>query len=258
MASKSSNSNLHRAAKVKNDEFYTQLADIEKELRHYKDQFKGKVVYCNCDDPFESNFFKYFAGNFNALGLKRLIATSYRPSPIANTQLGLFDSEEVLSKSKGRPKITANKFIINDKMNAGDKFAFGMKLGLSKYYSDAISDNVKRTFELKRRKGEWTGPVRLGYLNVPLDEENRTRKVHTRITILVSSIGNFMIDAKLFGVIEENHLRRQLEISLSSQVFSSAIIADVPSRLNIRKSRVVKNILSGHVPTLKRFVQRYM
>jgi site-specific DNA recombinase len=66
--------------------------------------------------------------------------------------------------------------VINDKMNAGDKFAFGMKLGLSKYYSDAISDNVKRTFELKRRKGEWTGPVRLGYLNVPLDVENRTRK----------------------------------------------------------------------------------
>lgn len=66
--------------------------------------------------------------------------------------------------------------IINDKMNAGDKFAFGMKLGLSKYYSDAISDNVKRVLENKRRNGEWTGAVRLGYLNVPLDEDNRTRK----------------------------------------------------------------------------------
>lgn len=66
--------------------------------------------------------------------------------------------------------------VINDKMNAGDKFAFGMKLGLSKYYSDAISDNVKRAFEQKRRNGEWTGPVCLGYLNVPSDEEKRLRK----------------------------------------------------------------------------------
>ena len=66
--------------------------------------------------------------------------------------------------------------VINDKMNAGDKFAFGMKLGLSKYYSDAISDNVKRAFEQKRRNGEWTGAVRLGYLNVSLDMEKRLRK----------------------------------------------------------------------------------
>ncbi|MDD5222133.1 MAG: adenine-specific methyltransferase EcoRI family protein [Patescibacteria group bacterium] len=93
MATKSSNSNLHRAAKVKNDEFYTQLADIEKELKHYKDQFRDKIVYCNCDDPFESNFFKYFAANFNALRLKRLITTSYTKSPIAGGQLPLFEME---------------------------------------------------------------------------------------------------------------------------------------------------------------------
>lgn len=66
--------------------------------------------------------------------------------------------------------------VINDKMSAGDKFAFNMKLGLSKYYSDAIGDNVKRTFEQKRRNGEWTGGVRLGYLNIPLDTEKRLRK----------------------------------------------------------------------------------
>lgn len=93
MENKSSNSNLHRAAKVKNDEFYTQLADIEKELKHYKDQFRDKIVYCNCDDPFESNFFKYFAANFNALRLKRLITTSYTKSPIAGGQLPLFEME---------------------------------------------------------------------------------------------------------------------------------------------------------------------
>src|SRR3989344_1222657 len=66
--------------------------------------------------------------------------------------------------------------VINNSMNAGDKFAFGMKLGLSKYYSDAISDNVKRAFENKRRNGEWTGPVRLGYLNISLDEGKRLLK----------------------------------------------------------------------------------
>lgn len=90
---KSANSNLHRAAKVKNDEFYTQLADIEKELKHYKEQFRNKTVYCNCDDPFESNFFKYFAANFNALKLKKLITTSYTKSPIAGGQLPLFEME---------------------------------------------------------------------------------------------------------------------------------------------------------------------
>jgi hypothetical protein len=109
-----SNSNLHRAAKVKNDEFYTQLSDIAKELKHYKSQFRDKVVYCNCDDPFESNFFKYFAANFKALGLKKLIATSYKPSPVANTQLGLFGDDVTLAPAKGRPKINANKFIINE------------------------------------------------------------------------------------------------------------------------------------------------
>lgn len=62
--------NLIDTRDTKKDEFYTQLVDIEKELRHYRDQFRNKVVYCNCDDPFESNFFKYFALNFNTLGLK--------------------------------------------------------------------------------------------------------------------------------------------------------------------------------------------
>lgn len=79
--------NLNAAAKAKKDEFYTQLTDIEKEMRHYRKHFKGKTVFCNCDDPFESNFFKYFVLNFNRLGLKKLIATCYFSSPIAGQQL---------------------------------------------------------------------------------------------------------------------------------------------------------------------------
>ncbi len=87
------NTNLNQAGQAKKDEFYTQLVDIEKELKHYKEQFRDKVVYCNCDDPFESNFFKYFAANFNALGLKKLISTSYMKSPIVGRQLPLFEME---------------------------------------------------------------------------------------------------------------------------------------------------------------------
>lgn len=69
------------------DEFYTQLTDIEAGVRHYRDQFSGKVVLCNCDDPYESIFFKYFARNLNHLGLKKLIATCYSGSPITGEQL---------------------------------------------------------------------------------------------------------------------------------------------------------------------------
>lgn len=85
------NANLRKANGAKNDEYYTQLSDIEKELRHYRKHFKDKIVFCNCDDPFESNFFKYFVLNFNRLGLKKLICTCYTNSPIANTQLSFFD-----------------------------------------------------------------------------------------------------------------------------------------------------------------------
>ena len=72
------NANLHAAKAAKNDEFYTQLCDIENELKHYKEFFNGKVVYCNCDDARESNFFKYFSMNFEHLGLKKLITTGYK------------------------------------------------------------------------------------------------------------------------------------------------------------------------------------
>ena len=96
---KSKNSDLSAAKAARKDEFYTQLTDIEKEMRYYRKHFKGKTVFCNCDDPFESNFFKYFVLNFNRLGLKKLIATCYTGSPIANQQLSLFD---VIGEDKER------------------------------------------------------------------------------------------------------------------------------------------------------------
>lgn len=78
MENRSSNKTLRKANKEKNDEFYTQLSDIEKELRHYKKDFNGKVIFCNCDDPRVSNFFHYFSYNFDQLGLKTLITTCYK------------------------------------------------------------------------------------------------------------------------------------------------------------------------------------
>jgi len=92
---------LDKAKKNKADEFYTQMPDIEAEMRHYKEQFLGKVVFCNCDDPYESNFFKYFALNFNFLGLKKLMATCYAGSPVAGKQLTLFDMGDSKKKNVG-------------------------------------------------------------------------------------------------------------------------------------------------------------
>lgn len=110
MESKSLNRRLNVAKAAKQDEFYTQYVDIQKEVEAYlefdPDTFRGKVVYCNCDDPFESNFFKYFAANFNKLGLKKLIATSYDGSPIAG-QLALFPEYDEGNGQRRKPKALA-------------------------------------------------------------------------------------------------------------------------------------------------------
>ncbi|NCU38102.1 DNA methyltransferase [Candidatus Saccharibacteria bacterium] len=140
------NSNLTSAKKAKNDEFYTQYADIQKEIEAYleydKNTFKGKVVYCNCDDPFESNFFRYFVLNFKRLQLKRLITTSYKPSPIANTQLGLFGDDTTLQPQKGRPKVTANVISLYDVSDYDGDGAFTL-------------DDIKRLLKANKNN-EWT------------------------------------------------------------------------------------------------------
>ncbi len=125
------NHNLTKAKNAKNDEFYTQFEDIQKEINAYieydPNTFRNKVVYCNCDDPYESKFFQYFVLNFKALGLKSLITTSYKPSPIANTQLSLFGNHKTIQPKKGRPKVTANRFILNDVGDYNNDGAFNAK-----------------------------------------------------------------------------------------------------------------------------------
>jgi len=102
MGRKATNKLLQKAKKSKSDEFYTQLSDIESELQHYKDHFKDKVVFCNCDDPRISNFFHYFALNFKELGLKKLIAAFYKKQ-----ERNLFNTEE--SESSFFYKYSGNK-----------------------------------------------------------------------------------------------------------------------------------------------------
>ena len=128
MESKSMNRNLGAAKAAKQDEFYTQYVDIQKEVEAYlefdPDTFRGKTVYCNCDDPFESNFFKYFAAKFNELGLKKLITTSYDGSPIAG-QLTLFPEYDEGNGKRQKPKALA--FIIDHVMNEDGDGAAGVK-----------------------------------------------------------------------------------------------------------------------------------
>lgn len=106
---------LNAASKAKKDEFYTCLENIEEELAHYREHFRDKIILCNCDDPYESNFFKYFALNFNRLGLKKLITTCYVGSPVSHTVMCLDDwlngkpnvgtSDSEIDKKTGRKKI---------------------------------------------------------------------------------------------------------------------------------------------------------
>lgn len=141
------NKSLHQASKVKQDEFYTQLADIENELKHYKAHFSGKVVFCNCDDPYESNFFKYFAMNFNHLGLRRLLATCYDNSPIAYTQLSMLgkDNEKsYLNKNRKTYKIEITE--VKDFNNDG-----AVDLSDVKY----LLQNNQNTFSLLKGNGDF-------------------------------------------------------------------------------------------------------
>ncbi|MFH1170195.1 MAG: adenine-specific methyltransferase EcoRI family protein [Candidatus Vogelbacteria bacterium] len=116
------NKNLTNAKRAKNDEFYTQYSDIQKEIEAYleynPDVFRGKAVYCNCDDPYESNFFKYFVLKFNNIGLKKLITTSYVPSPITGTLFPLSEIEGLRKFTRKQPfKIEINE--VKDLNNDG-------------------------------------------------------------------------------------------------------------------------------------------
>ena len=130
------NENLHRAKDAKKDEFYTQYEDIQNELNHYEQHFQGKTVLCNCDDPFESNFCKFFLRNFNYLGLKRLICTSYSTSPVIGQQLTLFDWMD-------EPVIQGNGYVMDIK---------GVPMANGRYCQELCAKTTASLMKLVRRK----------------------------------------------------------------------------------------------------------
>lgn len=151
------NTNLMAAKAEKNGEFYTQLSDIQTELSHYSDKFQGKVVFCNCDDPFESNFVKYFLMNFNRLGLKELIATGYKTSPVLGDEIG----------SKGHPYVL--------RVTDTKKYLVGTQTDLdprgSKYFLDTEANNLMQPLIGNAAIDEHGQPVIVA-VKVPVTDEN--------------------------------------------------------------------------------------
>jgi len=148
----STNKALNKAKKAKQDEFYTRLEDIEEELRHYKPHFRNKVVYCNCDDPYESNFFRYFVLNFNHLGLKKLITTSYAGSPVAEKQLSLLDAECPKGEDKRGKEKRAYKVEITEVPDTTGDGAIGPT------DVEQLIKNKKNTLTLLEGDGDFRSP----------------------------------------------------------------------------------------------------
>jgi len=200
---------MDNAKKNKADEFYTQMADIEKELRHYKEHFKGKVVFCNCDDPYESNFFKYFAMNFNHLGLKKLIATSYSDSPVAFQQLSLFDVKDLEVKNNGsRPAV---KIEINE---IGDENADGA-IGLADV--EYLIKNQKNTLTLLKGNGDFNSEECIELLRIAdivitnppfsLFREYVAQLVENEKEFLIIGNTNALTYKEIFKLFKENKIR---------------------------------------------------
>jgi hypothetical protein len=170
MQRKSQNRGLGAAKAAKQDEFYTQYVDIQKEVESYLEldpaTFRGKVVYCNCDDPFESNFFKYFAANFNKLGLKKLITTSYDGSPIAGAQLTFGEYDEGNGKRQ-KPKaiavawsfpLSANRADLLGEHLCVDKFPPKCSSKVDEKYTSASEQALGARIserEIGRHRGGW-------------------------------------------------------------------------------------------------------
>lgn len=146
------NENLHKAKDAKKDEFYTQYEDIQNELNHYEPHFKGKTVLCNCDDPFESNFCKFFLRNFNYLGLKRLICTSYATSPVIGQQLSLFDDEN-------EPVVQGNGYVMDIK-----NVPMANGRGVSDEDIDALLKSKRRGVKKLKGNGDFRSDECIEYL----------------------------------------------------------------------------------------------
>lgn len=198
------NENLHKAKDAKKDEFYTQYEDIQNELNHYEEHFKGRTVLCNCDDPFESNFCKFFLRNFNYLGLKRLICTSYGTSPVVGQQLSLFDDEnEPVSRGHG--------YVIDIK-----EVPMANGRGVSDEDIDALLKSRKRGVKKLKGDGDFRSDECIEYLkqadivvtNPPfsLFREYIARLVAYQKNFLIIGNVNAITYKEIFPLIKDNRL----------------------------------------------------
>ncbi len=155
-------SSLTDAKNAKNNEFYTQLPDIQSEMSHYFKHFKNKVVFCNCDDPFESNFVKYFLMNFNRLGLKELIATGYKTSHIGGVELGKSNAPYVLRVAD------TSKYLVGTQTDLDVR---GAKTFLETEGSRVMTPLVGNP--ALNENGE---PIQVSYKETYVDDKGKTRK----------------------------------------------------------------------------------
>ena len=146
------NEGLSKARDAKKDEFYTAYEDIQAEMNHYEDKFQGKTVLCNCDDPFESNFCKFFLRNFNYLGLKRLICTSYSASPFIGQQLTLFDGAD-------EPVVRGHGYVMDVK-----EVPMANGRGVSDEDIDALLKSKKRGVKKLKGDGDFRSEECIDYL----------------------------------------------------------------------------------------------
>ena len=146
------NEGLSKARDAKKDEFYTAYEDIQAEMNHYEDKFQGKTVLCNCDDPFESNFCKFFLRNFNYLGLKRLICTSYSTSPFIGQQLTLFDGAD-------EPVVRGHGYVMDVK-----EVPMANGRGVSDEDIDALLKSKKRGVKKLKGDGDFRSEECIDYL----------------------------------------------------------------------------------------------
>ena len=197
---------MNSARVNKKDEFYTQLSDIENELRHYRDYFRGKTVFCNCDDPYESNFFKYFAMNFNSLGLKKLIATCYDGSPVQGTEL-MIDFGDVFNDE---PKKIAYKVEITEVTDVnGDG---RVDLGDVQY----LIQNDNNVLSLLKGNGDFRSPECVELLkesdivvtNPPfsLFNEYIAQLIHYNKKFLIIGNQNAITHKEIFPLIKDNKI----------------------------------------------------
>lgn len=214
--SKPLNRSLSAAKAAKQDEFYTQYVDIQKEVEAYlefdPDTFRGKVVYCNCDDPFESNFFKYFAANFNKLGLKKLITTSYDGSPIAG-QLNLFPEYNEGNGKRQKPKALA---IIIDQVKDEDGDGAANVTDVALFLKRNKAARIALKADEKYPGGDFRSPECVEFLkqadivvtNPPfsLFREYVAQILEHRKKLLVIGNTNSITYKEIFPVIKDNKL----------------------------------------------------